>query len=141
MIENVDYITEKPFYKYFFRFCMARKRLCIEIDGDQHQRFDKLILNNTEKDRLLKEDGWKELRLKWGYIVKYTQDAIKLITEKLLKMSEDALLIKLADMVYNSYDQPGEKALNRMYKNVCELLLKRELNDKCRELANLVILA
>jgi hypothetical protein len=44
-------------------------------------------------------------------------------------------------MVYNSYDQPGEKALNRMYKNVCELLLKRELNDKCRELANLVILA
>jgi len=63
------------------------------------------------------------------------------ITEKLLKMSEDALLIKLADMVYNSYDQPGEKALNRMYKNVCELLLKRELNDKCRELANLVILA
>ena len=35
------------------------------------------------------------------------------ITEKLLTMSEEALLIKLADMVYNSYDQPAEKALNR----------------------------
>ena len=81
MIENVDYITEKPFYKYFLDFAWPEKRLCIEIDGAQHQRFDKLILNDTEKDRLLKEDGWKELRLKWGYIVKYTQDAIKLITD------------------------------------------------------------
>ena len=63
------------------------------------------------------------------------------ITEKLLQMSENALLVKLADMVYNSYDQPAESALNRMYKNVCQLLLKRELNDKCRELANLVLLA
>ena len=63
------------------------------------------------------------------------------ITEKLLKMSEDALLVKLADMVYNSYDMPAEKALNRMYKNVCELLIKRELNPTCRELATMVILA
>ena len=63
------------------------------------------------------------------------------ISEKLLGMSEDALLIKLADMVYNSYDQPGEKALNRMYKNVCQLLVKRTLNEKCKELAELVLLA
>lgn len=63
------------------------------------------------------------------------------ITEKLLKMSEPALLIKLADMVYNSYDQPGEKALKRMYRNVCELLLKRKLNKHCKELAELVLLA
>lgn len=63
------------------------------------------------------------------------------ITDKLLKMSESALLIKLADMVYNSYDQPGEKALKRMYRNVCELLLKRKLNKHCKELAELVLLA
>lgn len=63
------------------------------------------------------------------------------ITEKLLHMSEDALLVKLADMVYNSYDMPAEKALNRMYRNVCELLLKRPLNPTCRELATMVLLA
>lgn len=63
------------------------------------------------------------------------------ITEKLLKMSEPALLIKLADMVYNSYDQPGEKALKRMYRNVCELLFTRKLNKHCKELAELVLLA
>lgn len=63
------------------------------------------------------------------------------MTEKLLKMSNDALLIKLADMVYNSWDKPAEKALNRMYKNVCELMLKRNLSPTCKELAELVILA
>lgn len=63
------------------------------------------------------------------------------MTEKLLKMSNDALLVKLADMVYNSWDKPAEKALNRMYKNVCELLLKRNLSPTCKELAELVILA
>lgn len=42
---------------------------------------------------------------------------------------------------YNSWDKPAEKALNRMYKNVCELLLKRNLSPTCKELAELVILA
>lgn len=63
------------------------------------------------------------------------------MSDKLITMSKDALLIKLADMVYNSYDQPAEKALKRMYKNVCDLLLKRELSPECREMAQLVILA
>lgn len=63
------------------------------------------------------------------------------MTDKLLGLSEDALLIKLADMVYNSYDSPAESAINRMYKNVCQLLLKRKLNPKCEELARMVLLA
>lgn len=64
------------------------------------------------------------------------------MTEKLCKISKDALLIKLADMVYNSYDQPKENAMKRMYQNVCEMLLKRkDIPQSCRELAQLVILA
>lgn len=63
------------------------------------------------------------------------------ISEKLLKMSKDALLVKLADMLYNSWDHPAEKALNRMYKNVCTLLMKRELSPECKELAQMVLLA
>lgn len=64
------------------------------------------------------------------------------MTEKLCNLSKDALLIKLADMVYNSWDMPKENALKRMYQNVCEMLLKRkDIPPKCRELAELVILA
>ena len=63
------------------------------------------------------------------------------MSEKLMHLSNEALLIKLADMLYNSYDKPAEKALNRMYKNACEVLLKRKLSDECRELAQLIVLA
>jgi (p)ppGpp synthase/HD superfamily hydrolase len=64
------------------------------------------------------------------------------MTEKLCNLSKDALLIKLADMVYNSVDMPKENTLKRIYQNVCEMLLKRkDIPQKCRELASLVLLA
>ena len=64
------------------------------------------------------------------------------MTEKLCSISKEALLIKLADMVYNSWDMPRENAQKRMYQNVCEMLLKRkDIPQPCRELAELVILA
>lgn len=64
------------------------------------------------------------------------------MTEKLVLMSDDALMIKLADMLYNSYDKPAEKALVRMYRNVCGLLVKRpDLNPVCKEFAQMILLA
>lgn len=77
-IENIDYETERPFYRFFLDFAWSEKRLCIEIDGELH-RYEKQIARDKEKDRLLKEDGWKELRLKWGYISSNKIEAIKLI--------------------------------------------------------------
>ena len=63
----------------------------------------------------------------------------KYIEEKLLNMSSEALLIKLADMLYNSYDLPTEKAAIRMMKNASSILLKRkDLTEPCCQLAELV---
>lgn len=54
-------------------------------------------------------------------------------------MSLDALLVKLADMLYNSYDLPTEKAAIRMIKNASSILLKRkDLTESCCQLAELV---
>ena len=80
-----------------------------------------------------------ELRNNKSEIAKKGKDDY--MSEKLMKLSDEALLIKLSDMLYNSYDSPAEKALNRMYKNACEVLLKRKLSNECRELAQLIILA
>jgi hypothetical protein len=44
-------------------------------------------------------------------------------------------------MLYNSYDAPAEKALIRMYHNVCNVLLKRKLSPKCEHLAKMILLA
>lgn len=40
------------------------------------------------------------------------------MTNKLIEMSEDALLVKLADILYNISDVPTEAAKNRMIENV-----------------------
>lgn len=77
-IENINYKTEKPFYRYFLDFAWPEKRLCIEIDGELH-RYEKQKENDNKKDELLKQDGWKELRLKWSYIMKNKQETIERI--------------------------------------------------------------
>lgn len=56
------------------------------------------------------------------------------MSKKLINLSEDALTVKLADFIYNMNDQPVEKTLERMYKNIYDLILGRpnlsEINKK-----------
>ena len=45
-IENIDYETERPFYRFFLDFAWPEKRLCIEIDGELH-RYEKQQNNDN----------------------------------------------------------------------------------------------
>lgn len=57
------------------------------------------------------------------------------MSEKLVKMSDDALLVKLADILYNMSDNPTEEAKNRMYINVIDLIQDRGMSgDKEKEI-------
>ena len=62
------------------------------------------------------------------------------MSEKLKSLSDEALLIKLADMLYNITDRPAESAKTRMLKNTYDLIMARELPSKTKELAQLVFL-
>lgn len=73
MIENVDYKTEFPFYKYSLDFAWPDKKICIEIDGDQHQRFQEQRFRDLQKDSYLKDEGWIEIRRSWKYIFNNTK--------------------------------------------------------------------
>lgn len=58
------------------------------------------------------------------------------MSEKLVNMSNEALFVKLADMLYNINDMPNDKAFQRMLKNTYDLLMKRDnVSEKTRELA------
>lgn len=65
MFENLDYFTEMPFGKYALDFAWPDKKLCIEIDGEQHERFEEYKLRDEKKDKLLIERGWTIFRIKW----------------------------------------------------------------------------
>lgn len=57
------------------------------------------------------------------------------MSEKLRSISEEALFVKLADMLYNINDQPNSKAFERMLDNVKDVILARPLNDETKKLA------
>lgn len=61
------------------------------------------------------------------------------MTEKLMKLSNEALLVKLADMLYNISDHATEAQEVRMLHNVAALIANRkDLTDNTKRLAMLV---
>lgn len=61
------------------------------------------------------------------------------MTEKLMRLSNEALLIKLADMLYNLNDHPTEAQEVRMLHNIGNMLRDRkDLTDNTKRLALMV---
>lgn len=85
LIENKDYETEYFFHKQFLDFAWPERKLCIEIDGQQHERFEERKLKDAIKDENLKAENWKLLRLRWVDIYNNKQEYIQKILSFLSK--------------------------------------------------------
>ena len=60
------------------------------------------------------------------------------MTDKLMKLSNEALLIKLADILYNISDNPTEAQEIRMFKNLKAMIIGRlDITDNVKHLAML----
>lgn len=73
-----NYIREYPFGRFSLDFAWPHKRRCIEIDGEQHQRFDDVKKRDAAKNELLTENDWSVLRLQWKDVYNNPKDFIKL---------------------------------------------------------------
>lgn len=76
-----DYKREYPFIRFALDFAWVKKKKVIEIDGDQHERFKEYKLRDKEKDRLLIENGWQVLRIKWKDMMKDSKYWIKIAND------------------------------------------------------------
>ena len=63
--DDKNYIREYSLNIYSLDFAWPNKKLCIEIDGQQHERFKDYKERDIRKDKYLLENGWKVLRIKW----------------------------------------------------------------------------
>ena len=72
-----NYQREMPFFKYSLDFAWPDKKKVIEIDGEQHERFNDYKERDKQKDNLLLENGWKLLRIKWKDMMKESKSWIK----------------------------------------------------------------
>jgi len=79
-IINKNYIREYKFHRYRLDFAWPEEKLCIEIDGEQHEWKDRKE-RDLKKDNLLKNEGWKELRIKWKEMYHNTQEYVQHIKD------------------------------------------------------------
>lgn len=79
--EDKAYVREHSFGRFSLDFAWPHKRLCIEIDGEQHQRFADYKARDERKDAALKEAGWKVLRLIWRDVYADPKKYIQLAKE------------------------------------------------------------
>lgn len=63
--EDKDFVQEYPFGRYSLDFAWVHLKKVIEIDGDQHERFEKQKTSDARKDKALVDAGWQVLRVKW----------------------------------------------------------------------------
>ena len=73
-----DYTNEFSVGIYSIDFAWADKKLAIEIDGEQHQRFQEVIDRDKRKDLFLINNNWKILRIKWKDLFNDTKKWIKI---------------------------------------------------------------
>ena len=105
---HIEYEKEKPFFGFFLDVAIGNK--CIEIDGEQHgedTRFPEQIERDRRKDELLKENGWKELRVKWSDIKKMPE----YFANKILDFINNGETV--FDGEYITYKQKTQEMLER----------------------------
>jgi very-short-patch-repair endonuclease len=73
-----NYIREYPFGIYSIDFAWPDKKIAIEIDGEQHLRFESYKERDLRKDELLKNNGWLVLRIRWKDMYNDTKRWIKI---------------------------------------------------------------
>jgi very-short-patch-repair endonuclease len=63
--DDKSFKREFPCGVYSIDFAWPHKMLAIEIDGEQHQRFQENRKRDERKDGYLEKTGWKLLRIDW----------------------------------------------------------------------------
>lgn len=73
-----NYIREYPISRYSIDFAWVDKKLAVEIDGEQHEKFNEQKERDLKKNELLEINGWEILRIKWKDMFNDTQYWIKI---------------------------------------------------------------
>lgn len=76
---NNNYIHEYPFYTFSLDFAWVNEKKVIEMDGRFHKISEYQQNCDLRKDKLLKDNGWKELRIDWEYCSNNTKEIIEQI--------------------------------------------------------------
>jgi len=63
---NNNFLHNYPFGSYKLDFAWVDSKLDIEVDGDQHYRFNERIESDIKRDKYCEDNGWTVIRIKWS---------------------------------------------------------------------------
>lgn len=63
--QDKEVVREYPLGRYSLDFAWPHLKRAVEIDGEQHERFEKQRESDARKDAHAKDAGWIILRVKW----------------------------------------------------------------------------
>ena len=127
--EDKDYIRELPFHGFFLDFAWPISKFCIEIDGEQHQRFEEQKTRDKHKDQFLKEEGWTEVRADWQWIFHSPDHFVKLLKESMITKNSDRMNNESA-----LYIQRRELEKKKKTEKKKEISVKKKANIEKRKL-------
>lgn len=78
---NSNYIREYRFHTFSLDFYWPDKKKVIEMDGRFHKISEYQIDCDKRKDKLLRDEGYEELRIDWEYCFKHPKEIIQQIKE------------------------------------------------------------
>jgi len=121
--DDKNYVYQYQFSTYKLDFAWVHLKKCIEIDCEQHYRFEDYHERDIRKDNLLKQRDWQVLRIRWKDIFNDTQRYINIAKDFI-----DNDIEHLEDNLKKYYDEIKE--LERIKK-------QQELDviDKLHEIA------
>lgn len=82
-------IKLKQYYQvrlYQLDFACPKKKIDIEIDGNQHRADPRIVKHDKERSKNLKKDGWKIFRIFWSDYQKKSYEEKHKIIEKIKSM-------------------------------------------------------
>ncbi len=62
---DTNYEQEYRFHRFSIDFAWVDKKIALEIDGEQHYRFEENIERDKRKDKILEDAGWTIIRVPW----------------------------------------------------------------------------
>lgn len=64
--EGLDVVKSYRFGLYELDFSIPEKKIDIEVDGSQHWLDKKIVESDKRRTKLLEEDGWDVIRIRWS---------------------------------------------------------------------------
>lgn len=128
--EDKNYIREFPLGIYSLDFAWPNKKIVIEIDGEQHKRFDEYIERDIRKDEYIIDQGWDILRVDFSYMFNKTKECIKMCFDFVHNSTEKYSF----DEYQNWKDKKQIESQSKIESKLLTNQLKKEKIDNLKSL-------